>query len=934
MIQIKHLNFSYGDEKILSDINLTFNNNGLIAICGDSGCGKTTFLNCIAGLLKYNGEIEIDREILNNLSEEELGKYRLKNMGFIFQDFKLFESENIDQNILFPLDVLSSDTEERKKRKCNDLISLVGLSKHKKKSINQLSGGEKQRVAIARALVNDPKIILADEPTGSLDSKNSREIMEILCKISRNSLVFVVSHDLSLMKDYAETIVTLHDGKIIKIESFDRNEKEIFFPVCKNNSSNVKSSIKGGFLFRHTKAMIRKRKWRTIICNIVTSFGLLGVGMSFSLSRLISSNINSAYSSIVDESKIMISTRENSNAAPIYCGLPREKAIEMSNSDSNLTSGYGIYYRADFESVFLDIDKLVVTNESANITIPNISARNINEFEWLDQINETVYPHQFSELKNNEIVLGVNIQMISEICYACRIEKTLTSLSSYLESNQIPVYFDFAHYEWQYSDQQLLSLVGVVLSSTPCIYHTNHLWNEYMFEEQMRFPVNEDINSFDYYPWTFKKLYYLYSTKQYDFLDSCLNNFAYQNVIFELADVSYYPNLYRNTVSTNRNRFILYERNTNGLALSYEDYFYKVSKHISNPIFGSLGGYCIFPSYFMMGFSGETFFSFEQSSLIALEDELSNKPLEGNERYDLPSEILSGHYSKSMENSVIFQSFTGNLLKGREPNGIDEIAISSKMLYLLTGSYEVPNKPLYLSFTKSQTLFEDGSSKRDFSEFQMQVVGIVDSSRISLFHKPSWTISFFELALGISAFDLQVDAISFDIDQTKNIDQTVKDLSKGFPQFEVSYPLNSVKDGISKICLYIEIAILCLSSLAIIVSVLLLTICNYLHALESIKDIGLARCLGVSAKESGKFVYFHSIYMALSAFIYSSIELFGITLASSYILADKFGSGLTFNISGLSFLIMLFLSLGISLISSIFISRKTRNKSALECLKA
>ena len=207
-------------------------------------------------------------------------------------------------------------------------------------------------------------------------------------------------------------------------------------------------------------------------------------------------------------------------------------------------------------------------------------------------------------------------------------------------------------------------------------------------------------------------------------------------------------------------------------------------------------------------------------------------------------------------------------------------------------------------------------------------------SRISLFHKSSWTISFFELALGISAFDLQVDAISFDIDQTKNIDQTVKDLSKGFPQFEVSYPLNSVKDGISKICLYIEIAILCLSSLAIIVSVLLLTICNYLHALESIKDIGLARCLGVSAKESGKFVYFHSIYMALSAFIYSSIELFGITLASSYIVADKFGSRLTFNISGLSFLIMLFLSLGISLISSIFISRKTRNKSALECLKA
>lgn len=934
MIQIKRLKCSFGETEILKDISLNFPHTGFIGICGNSGCGKTTFLNCLAGLIPYQGNIEIDGEKIHLLEEDEMAKYRLKNIGFVFQDFKLFESENVAQNILFPLDVLSGSSYERKKRKCEDLISVVGLEKHLKKDINKLSGGEKQRVAIARALVNDPKIILADEPTGALDSQNSQEIMKLLSKISRNSLVFVVSHDYELLNQYADQIVMMSDGKIEKILYNEAQEKEKYLPVCKNKVSPKRASITPSFLLRHTKTMLQRRKWRSLICNLITSLGLVGVGLSFSLSSLISSNVNSAYTSIVDESKIMISNKNVDDASKTYNSLTKDEALVLYENQKSDCSGIGVYYVANFEEYFCDLNDFVISVGAYNTIIHGISARHINEFEWLDQINDVVYPTQINELNNDEIVLGVSGPMINEICYGCRIEKSLTSLNNYLQTHSITGYFDLAHYDWQYWDQQLVSIKGVILTTNPGIYHTNHFWNEYMLENQMRFPSNEDLNEIDYYPWTMKKIYYAKTTNNELFLSSVLQDSDYDSVIFELATPELYPFLYKNVPIERRNRFLLFKRYYDTLSISFEHNILDVSDHISNPIFGSYGGYSIYPSFYMMGFSGQTYFSFSDSLISNIEDDLLFSSLQSNENYSLPDGVLCGHYSKSMENGVIFQGFAGNLISGRAPDNINEIAISSKMLNKLTGSNELPKKPLYVSFTKSQTMYEDGSVHRDFADTSLQVVGVVDSSRLSLFHNPFWTVVFFELKLGISAFDLEVNTISFDVDNVKNIDPTIKELKRAFPMLETTYPLNSAKEGISKICNAIEIAVLSLSSLTIIISILLLSICNYLHALECQKDIGLTRCLGVSKKESNKFVYSHSILMSFISFSCASIELILISLLSSYLISGNLGNRLTFNISPLSFIIMIGLSLGISLISSAFIVRKIKRKSALECLKA
>ena len=263
MITVKKLSKSFKENKVLNDISILLPRTGLVAICGDSGCGKTTLLNCLSSLIDFEGEIIIDGVCLSKLSEGEKDTFRLKKMGFVFQDFKLFNSETIERNVLLPLDMSNSMKKKLKMRKVNDLLELVGLDGRNNQKINQLSGGEKQRVAIARALVNDPKIILADEPTGALDSINAEEIMSILETISKKSLVVIVSHDEPLMKKYASQIVHMSDGRIVQNEYPNREERDAYLPVLKNKASNMKPSLPSSFLFRHSLMSMKEKKWRT-----------------------------------------------------------------------------------------------------------------------------------------------------------------------------------------------------------------------------------------------------------------------------------------------------------------------------------------------------------------------------------------------------------------------------------------------------------------------------------------------------------------------------------------------------------------------------------------------------------------------------------------------------------------------------------------------
>ena len=212
--------YKVGDNErhALRHFSFDFPNYGLIAIVGKSGCGKSTLLNLISLIDKpSSGDIYYGNENILKWNNKRINLYRGKELGFIYQSYHLIESESTFYNIMLPA-LIAGESEKKAKDRTSELLKSINFRKslYKQKACD-LSGGEKERVAILRALINDPKIILADEPTGALDSSNSEIVMDILKKISEKKLVIMVSHNLSLVKRYADKVIVLKDGKIDSI---------------------------------------------------------------------------------------------------------------------------------------------------------------------------------------------------------------------------------------------------------------------------------------------------------------------------------------------------------------------------------------------------------------------------------------------------------------------------------------------------------------------------------------------------------------------------------------------------------------------------------------------------------------------------------------------------------------------------------------------
>lgn len=219
MLQIKEISKSYttGDftQKALDEVSVSFRKNEFVAILGPSGSGKTTFLNVIGGLDKYDsGDLVINGRSTKDFSDSDWDAYRNNSIGFVFQSYNLITHLSILDNVEMGM-TLSGVTDAEKRQKALEALERVGLKNHVNKKPNQLSGGQMQRVAIARALANDPDIILADEPTGALDKKTSRQIMDLIKEIADDKLVIMVTHNPALAEEYADRIVKFEDGCVI-----------------------------------------------------------------------------------------------------------------------------------------------------------------------------------------------------------------------------------------------------------------------------------------------------------------------------------------------------------------------------------------------------------------------------------------------------------------------------------------------------------------------------------------------------------------------------------------------------------------------------------------------------------------------------------------------------------------------------------------------
>ena len=289
MLELKKIYKEYitGDFKqvALDKVNLNFRKNEFVSILGPSGSGKTTLLNIIGGLDNYtSGDLIINEVSTKDFKDNDWDIYRNHRVGFIFQNYNLIGHQSILSNVELALTLSGVGKSERRK-KAILALKKVGLEKHINKNPNQLSGGQMQRVAIARALVNDPDILLADEPTGALDSTTSQQIMKLLKEVAKDKLVIMVTHNPELARTYSTRIIELRDGRIISDSNpYDGKvnivEDEI---IRKNKTKKTHMSFKTalGLSFNNLKT----KKGRTILTAFAGSIGIIGIALILSLSN-------------------------------------------------------------------------------------------------------------------------------------------------------------------------------------------------------------------------------------------------------------------------------------------------------------------------------------------------------------------------------------------------------------------------------------------------------------------------------------------------------------------------------------------------------------------------------------------------------------------------------------------------------------------------
>lgn len=374
MIKVKGISKKYklGDNSYfsaVSNVSIDIPENQLVGVLGQSGSGKSTFMHLIGGMDRPDeGEILIDGVNITNLGMNDLSYYRREKIGFIFQSFHLIESLSVLENIMIP-GLFAGLSRKDSQKKALDLLKKFNISQKKDARVSTLSGGEKQRVAIARALINDPDIILADEPTGNLDSKNGEEVMKILnLLVSEGKSVLMVTHNEDLVKD-SNFIIHFLDGKIIKVQDKLKDTKE---GISLDKKERKIKNINYVELFKIAMNNIFQNKFRNLMTSLGIAIGIAMLIILLSFGFGLKQNLSKGLSTIISANIISVSPNKNSSGfsfSPKASNSSKSKILNNSTIDKfkkiqNVKAAWG-------ESTFFA--SAVFEGKTTNVYITNLS---------------------------------------------------------------------------------------------------------------------------------------------------------------------------------------------------------------------------------------------------------------------------------------------------------------------------------------------------------------------------------------------------------------------------------------------------------------------------------------------------------------------------------------------------------------------------------
>lgn len=358
MLELKNINKSYKTgnfvQEALKDVSISFRKSEFVAILGTSGSGKTTLLNIIGGLDRYDsGDLIINNKSTKKYKSIDWDRYRNNCIGFIFQNYNLIPHISILDNVEMGM-TLSGVSAKTRRRKAKEVLKKVGLIDHIHKRPNQLSGGQMQRVAIARALANNPDIILADEPTGALDTNTSIQIMDLIKEIAKDKLVIMVTHNPDLAFQYATRIIEVKDGqKISDSNPIKENEKDTHEIKIRKTAMNFVTALKLSF------NNIKTKKGRTLLTAFASSIGIIGIALILSLSNGFKIEIDKFEKNSLSQAPITITKQAMSMD---------DETIEKLNNNNNKRKKY-----PDTKEVYVQKDAMTTMIHKNNINDKFIS---------------------------------------------------------------------------------------------------------------------------------------------------------------------------------------------------------------------------------------------------------------------------------------------------------------------------------------------------------------------------------------------------------------------------------------------------------------------------------------------------------------------------------------------------------------------------------
>ncbi|MBQ5597097.1 MAG: ABC transporter ATP-binding protein/permease [Clostridia bacterium] len=415
MLKLTNIVKSYlaGSTKVeaLKGISIEFRKNEFVSVLGQSGCGKTTLLNIIGGLDQYDsGDMSINNRSTKNFKDKDWDSYRNHSIGFVFQSYNLIPHQTVLSNVELAL-TLSGVSKSERRRRAEEALAKVGLSDQLNKRPNQMSGGQMQRVAIARALVNDPEILLADEPTGALDSETSVQIMEILKEISKDKLIIMVTHNPELAEKYSTRIVKLLDGEIINDSDPYDSEYILEAPEKKKALNKKGGKMSMSFLTALSLSLnnLMTKKARTFMTSFAGSIGIIGIALIMALSNGINLYINRVQEDTLSSYPIQIAA----------------ETVDMSSLVTNLMGSNDKKTNHELDAVYSNsiMYELINTMNSAEVETNNL--KKFKEFIEKDEsikkyISAVQYSYDldlsiYTKDSNNKIVKSDVSELLSGI---------------------------------------------------------------------------------------------------------------------------------------------------------------------------------------------------------------------------------------------------------------------------------------------------------------------------------------------------------------------------------------------------------------------------------------------------------------------------------------------------------------------------------------